>query len=372
MENLLNYVNLRKDISFRDSSFNKVDLLVLADLAYMDWNGIVDDEEKLLIDACREYFQVRNSEEIEKRFLFSKNLPNLVSALMDSERFKNIRMKSYREKFSEEELIQFGAITFVLEDESLVVAYRGTDSSITGWKENLLMTHTSNLPCQILAKEYLEGIVNENRKVETSFFGFKKREVLPRVCVTGHSKGGNLAMYAYLKAEMDTSCIESVISFDGNGFLDGFWDGLNPDKIVNYIPKGSIIGRVLEHKETYKVMDARERGLSQHDTFNWSVGYNDFKYVDELSGESDEVLKRIDELLFSKSLEQRKEYTDLIGVFFDKMEIYTISDMSELSIRKALFGLKELRSLNAEEIKFLFDIIRFIIQQSGSILRGDK
>ena len=372
MENLLNYVNLRKDISFQACPFNRVDLLILADLAYMDWNGIIEDDEKLLVDACREYFQVRDSEQMERRFLFSKNLPNLVNALMDSERFKNIKMKCYREKFSAEELIQFGAITFVLEDQSLVVAYRGTDSSITGWKENLLMTHTSNLPCQILAKEYLENIVNENRKVETSFFGLKKREVLPRIFVTGHSKGGNLAMYAYLKGELDSSCIEGVVSFDGNGFLPGFWEGVNPDKIVNYIPKGSIIGRVLEHREEYRILDAREHGLVQHDTFNWSVVYNDFKYADELSSESDEILKRIDELLFSKSMEQRKEYTDLISVFFDKMEIYSISDMSDLSLRQALSGLKELRALSAEEIRFLFDIIRFIIQQSGSILKGDK
>lgn len=372
MENLLNYVNLRKDLSFQVSPFNKVDLLVLADLAYMDWNGIVDQEERLLVDACKEYFQLRNTDQIEKRFLFSKNLPNLVYSLMDSVRFKNIKIKKYQETFSEEKLIQFGAVTFVLEDGSLVVAYRGTDSSITGWKENLLMTHSVDLPCQILAKDYLERIVNENKKVESSFFGFKKWEVLPNIYVTGHSKGGNLAMYAYLKSEIDLSCVCGVVSFDGNGFLPGFWEGLNPDKIVNYIPKGSIIGRVLEHREEYKIMDASEHGLSQHDTFNWSVSCHDFNYLDELSGESDEILKRIDELLFSKSIEQRKEYTDLIGMFFDKMEIFTISDMSDLSLRQALSGLKELRSLNTEEIKFLFDIIRFIIQQSGSILKGDK
>ncbi len=372
MENILNYVNLRKDITFQMSPFNSVDLLVLADLSYIDWDGIVENEEKYLIDACKEYFQVRSEEQINQRFLFSKNLPSLLSSLKESVRFRNIKMKRYQTVFSEEQLIQFGAITFVLEDESLVVSYRGTDASITGWKENLVMTYSMDLPCQVLAKEYLESMVNDNKKIISSFFGLKKREVMPSVYVTGHSKGGNLAMYAYLKAEVDTSCVKSVVSFDGNGFLPEFWEGLNPDKVVNYIPKGSIIGRVLEHKENYKIMDACEHGLVQHDTFNWNVGYNDFHYVDTLSNEADDVLKRIDELLFSKSLEQRKVYTDLIGMFFDKMEIFTIGDMSDLSLRQAISGLKELRGLSAEEIKFLFDIIRFIIQQSGSILKGDK
>lgn len=372
MENILNYVNLRKDITFQMSPFNSVDLLVLADLSYIDWDGIVGEDEKYLIDACKEYFQVRNEEQINQRFLFSKNLPNLLFSLMENVRFRNVKIKKYQQVFDEDKLIQFGAITFVLEDESLVVSYRGTDSSITGWKENLLMTHSVDLPCQVLAKEYLESIIKENKKIASSFFGLKKKEIIPSIYVTGHSKGGNLAMYASLKAEIDSSCIKNVVSFDGNGFLTGFWDGLNSDKIVNYIPKGSIVGRVLEHREAYRIMDACERGLSQHDTFNWSVGCNDFKYVDALSGESDEVLKRIDELLFSKSLEQRKVYTDLIGVFFDKMEIFTIGDMSDLSLRQAISGLKELRGLSAEEIKFLFDIVRFIIQQSGSILKGDK
>jgi hypothetical protein len=372
MENLLNYVNLRKDISFSQTAFNPVDMLVFADLAYVNWDGIVNEEEVSLNEACKEFIDRHTKGEINNEFAFSPRLCELVTSLIHNDRYKNIKIKGYRQVNNVEETIQFGVVTFVLEDSSLVVSYRGTDSSIRGWKENLSMTYALDIPCQILAKEYLRDVVLESPIESSSWFGFKKKKEYPNIYVTGHSKGGNLAMYSYLKNGDIQEHITSVYSFDGNGFLPEFWDGLNPDKIVNYIPRASLVGRLMSHKEEYKIMDATSSGLSQHDSFNWSVSYNDFNYADALDEESEVTLKKIDEILLSKTIEQRKTYTDLIGVFFDKMEIYSITDMNELSIRQALSGLKELKGLSVDEVKFLVDIVRFIIEQSGPILKGMK
>ena len=373
MENILDYVHLRKDIDFKMRPLNRVDILVLNNLSYVNWDGVVNQEEISLHEACEKYLQMYSEQELLKQYSFSTNMPNLVKALSKSMRYVDVKIKNYKRVYSDEDLIQFSALTIVLPDQTMIVSFGGTDGSITGWKENLLMTYKTDIPCQILAKEYLEEVI-ENIPETSFWFGLKKKKVYPKIFVTGHSKGGNLAMYAYLKNPQVNEHVTKVFSFDGSGFIDGFWDAYEDvDKITNYIPKGSIIGRLLNHKENVKVMDACKTGLAQHDTFMWSVDVNDFVYLDDLSHESDDVLNSIEELLFNRSLEEREHYTNLIGEFFNRMHIYTIADLSELSFKQALSGLKEIRQLNSEEIKFILEVIKLIVQQSGVVsLKGWK
>ena len=373
MENLLNYVNLRKDIDFSMRPFNKVDMLMCADLSYVDFDGIVNEEEISLEEACKQYFSLHSEEEIQSKYAFSMNIPNLVKSLQDTSRYKGVKLKNYKNIYSDEKILQFRAITIVLPDGTLVVSFSGTDGSITGWKENLMMTYKNDLPCQILAKEYVKDGI-ESIPETTSWFGFKKKKIYPKIYITGHSKGGNLAIYSYLENESIKEHITKVYAFDAPGFMDDFWMRHSElDKIENYVPKASIIGQVLEHREYQWIMDANENGLAGHDTFTWSVNTNDFNYLETLSGNSDEILEYIDKLLLSKSIEEKERYCYLIGEMFDRMDIHTISDLSDFSFRQALSGLKEIRQLNAEEIKFMLEIVKFIAQQSAPILmKGRK
>lgn len=160
MENILNYVRLRQDISFQMSPFNVIDALILSDLAYVDWNNIVKDEKVALQRACRQYFKMHTPEEIQRKYVFSNNVPNLAKEVSRSNRFKDISLMKYREDFDEEKNIQFSVVTFILPDETLFISYRGTDGSITGWKENMQMTYMSHLPCQKMAAEYAEEIID--------------------------------------------------------------------------------------------------------------------------------------------------------------------------------------------------------------------
>lgn len=372
MENLLDYVHLRRDIDFSLRPFNSVDMLICADLSYVDWTDVVDDEIGLE-EACQKYLSLHSEEELKNIFTFSMNIPNLLHELSNTIRYGNARLKHFKKVYSDEKTIQFQAITIELEDGTLIVSYSGTDGSITGWKENLMMTYANDLPCQLLAKEYLKDVI-QNIPEKTSWFGLKKKKVYPHIYVTGHSKGGNLAMYAYLKNEAIQEHITNVYSFDAPGFVNGFWNGFDDiSKIKNFIPKESIIGRVLQHQEQTLVLDATNNGLSQHDTFMWSVDVNDFNYVEKLNGNSDKVLEYMNQLLLKRDIEERKRYCILIGEMFDRMDIYTISDLSDVSFRQALSGIKEIRQLNSEEIKFMLEVVKFIAQQSGPILmKGRK
>ena len=216
MENLLNYAHLRRDIDFSVCPFNEVDMLVCADLSYVDWDGIVDKEEVSLEKACRKYLSLYSAEELKSKYTFSMNLPHLIDALQDTIRYGSIKLKNYKKIYSDEDVIQFSVVTLVLPDGSLVLSFSGTDGSITGWKENLMMTYKSNLPCQKLAKDYVKETI-ENIPETSYLFGLKKKKVYPKIYLTGHSKGGNLAMYAFLKNPELQRYIEGVKSFDEIG-----------------------------------------------------------------------------------------------------------------------------------------------------------
>lgn len=141
MENLLNYVHLRRDIDFSIRPFNEVDMLVCADLSYVDWDGIVEKDEVSLEEACCKYLSLYSEEELKSKYTFSMNLPHLIDALQDTIRYGNIKLKNYKKVYSDEDVIQFSVVTLVLPDGSFVISFSGTDGSITGWKENLMMTY---------------------------------------------------------------------------------------------------------------------------------------------------------------------------------------------------------------------------------------
>lgn len=375
MENMLNYVHLRKDIPFSFRPLNWVDLLILNELSYVDWTHIVQKEPVYLPQACQSYFKMHTAQEIEQRFCFSKNIPNLVMDLQDTTRYQNVRITHYQEVYDEEKMIQFGAMAFLIPDGTILISFRGTDGTMTGWKENMRMTYTDELPCHKLALAFLEQVLDSIPET-TSFFGLVKKKVYPKIYVSGHSKGGNLAMYAALKTAKYADVITKVLAFDAPGFRSSFTDSVkdNPvlKKITNYKPKDSIIGCLLEHIEKEVVLDAEESGLLQHDTFSWKITTDSYLPLKELSITSKETLQLVDRLLLSKSDEEKKEYIDLIFSIMDRLDITNVSNLSEISLKQVMLGFLELKNMSNDERKFIFDIVNFIRMQTYSWMKTQK
>ena len=237
------------------------------------------------------------------------------------------------------------------------------------------MTYMSHLPCQKMAAEYAEEII-DGIEEKSFWFGFVHKKVYPKIYLAGHSKGGNLAMYAALFGKGIQEHITSVFAFDAPGFRLDVWNSIKDrsilEKITNYKPKDSIIGCLLEHQETAKIVDATDFGLTQHDAFSWSIGPKDFNYVQSLTKQSEEALAYIDKILMSKEDVDKKTYIDLIFSVIDKFDVKQLSDFSDIGIRKGISGILELRQLSGEEIKFLFEVISFLRSQTSSLLKQAK
>ena len=367
MQGILDYAELRKDITFQERGFNPVDALIFSVLSYVDWEEVVNEAERPLSEACALFLQRREGADFARIFAYSPLIPRLLELLKDSVRYREVTMGDYRNVFDEAQEIQFAAVTMKLPDGALFLSFRGTDSSMIGWKEDMKMTYQESVPAQVLAWEYTRQCAK--RHVQTKrFLGRVRRRDLPTLYLGGHSKGGNLAMYAAIRETSLHQQIRKVFNFDGPGFRETFYAHYECSgilsRIVTYLPQGSIIGRLLEHREAAVVIEARESGLSQHDAFCWSVGCDDFILAEGLSEESDKVQDYIQRVLLDRSDEERRRFVDLIFRVMDRLEIRSVSDMSQLGLRQGINGLRELSAMSAEERKFIFDFINFLWQQT--------
>ena len=142
-------------------------------------------------------------------------------AVASNPRFSDIEMGAFLEQFDGEEQTQFAAVTYLLPSGALVVAYRGTDDSLVGWKEDFNMAFQYPVPAQATAADYLARVAALWKDVP--------------IVLTGHSKGGNLAVYAAMNASDEVKDrVERIYSLDGPGF---------PESVVNSFEYASVSDR---------------------------------------------------------------------------------------------------------------------------------
>lgn len=371
MNTILDYLYWRKDLSFNERAFNEIDALLLAELSYVEWDGIVQNKAIALEEACISFFQKHNDEDLSKSYAYASKIPMLIKAMQHTRRYQFVKMKNYETVFDMDKEIQYAAITYVLDDGTLFVAYRGTDSTMIGWKEDMKMMYQDEVPSHQLAANYLKRVF-EDVQPTSSFFGFRRKKLYPKLYVAGHSKGGNLAMYAAISAKEIQPHITKIYNFDGPGFKDSFYEHYDistiVDKMITYLPQSSIIGRLLTHKENSIILKAYEQGLSQHDPFNWEVEIDGFVRCKSFSKESDETKKYIEEMLLTKSDEQKKAFIDMIFTLFDKLQINSVSDLSEIGLKQGFSGIKELSTMGSEDRRFIIEVMRFLWMQTKAIL----
>ena len=139
---------------------------------------------------------------------------DLFQAAGENPRYANVRLGAVVEHINQGEQTQFAAATFQLPDGhkrrkptdkgTLAISFRGTDDSLIGWKEDFNMAFQYPVPAQRSASAYLDMVA---------------RLWEGPIILVGHSKGGNLAIYAAMNADPKVrKRIQHVYSLDGPGF----------------------------------------------------------------------------------------------------------------------------------------------------------
>ena len=306
MPNMLDYMAENGDKSFRELPFGPVDGLVFAQLSYCDYQA-ANGELPASLQEIRPNVQGGVKPEDAA----------LLNAAARNSRYADVVAYRFVSRFDEEIPLQFAAVTFLLPDGSAYISFRGTDSTLAGWKEDFNLAFMTPVPAQTEALRYLETVA----------------DILScPLRVGGHSKGGNLAVYASAFCrERTQERILEIFNNDGPGHdlttirSEGYQRVLG--RMTTILPKSSVIGMLLEHGERYRVVDSDARGLFQHNPYSWQTRGSDFAYLPRTTAYSERLNESIREWLTGMDAQKRKFLTDTV---FDVLSASDARTLGEL------------------------------------------
>ncbi len=318
MSNMMDYLTWRGDLSFIQVPPNPVDALILSTLVYCGFEGIVAEDLSRTV-SLPEAAQAFTALPDHRQRLRRKMDLGLLTAAAEAPRFQDIQLCFYRSILVPEEEIQFAAMTCLLPDGSAFLAFRGTDYSLAGLKEDLNMAFADSVPAQRAAAAYTKEFADR-------FSGPLR--------LGGHSKGGNLAVYAAAKAEPALqSRILAVYNLDGPGFTEGFladegYLAMVP-RIQTVIPQSSIIGILLEHIGDCTVIQSSQVGPLQHEPHSWDVLGSGFVQVEQMSGSSQFVDKTVKNWIRDMDRQERSAFVEALYGLLTSGTASTLQELLE-------------------------------------------
>ena len=355
MANIIDYVLWRGDIPFAQVPLGEVDALVLSYLSYMPFDGLVSEkfaaDGAMMADAA-EYF-LENGLSSSCMIDSDKEDCRLLEAVRDSERFGRLRLTGYVNLFDEERQEQFSAITFLPPTGPAFVAFRGTDSSVVGWKEDFNMSFSSEVPAQGAALDYIVRAASAL--------------TMPAI-LGGHSKGGNLAVYAGVFAPANVQeRIACIYNFDGPGFNEQVISGKEfhqiDMRIHTFVPQSSLIGILLWHAEPFIVVKSDAGGLFQHNPYSWQVMGGRLITLPERTRESRLAEDTIKSWLSTLDAQERKTVIDGVYSVLSASDGRNVADLFEgRNVRKIL---RAVSSMDEETKEIIVDSFKRL----GSSLR---
>ena len=315
MANVCDYVRWRGDLTLEQSEFNEIDNLILARFSYFPFDKIIEENEIVTIKELSKRF---SEQDVTKLPILWKDDVELFPLMGDSKRFGGMLATKYINKIDAEQEKQFSAITVLMPNDTIYVSYRGTDNTIVGWKEDFNMSFKSHIASQISAKQYLEEIAKEYPS--------------SKIIIGGHSKGGNIAVYAATFASKEVKDrIINVYNNDGPGFCEDVIETAEYQEILprvhTYIPQSSIIGRLMNHKEKYTIVESVQKGIMQHDLYSWQLLGKEFVTLKKLTNESEFIDKTIKEWLENVEPEKREQVIDAVFEILNTTEAQTMKEL---------------------------------------------
>ena len=324
MPNMDDYLDWRGDVSFDADPFNEVDACILCELVYTRFEGVVpmmDMGDPVPINKVAEdFFTLHSDEEIKAEKTFTRLAPFLMRRLVKSKRYIDMTLSDYVDEISMESDVQLCAVTYHL-NGGLVVCFRGTDATLAGWKEDLMLSYKDHTNGQRAAAIYLEYMADKDPDEKD-------------IIVAGHSKGGNLAMYAAAFCSEETKeRISRIYNLDGPGFSETMVEtdeyiGILK-KVKSYSPSVSLVGALLERKYPMKYVASSEKFIMQHDLLSWQVMANRLVEAEYRSNTSLFIEDVLDKWLMEVDEDTRESIVTTLFDILGNMDIETFPEITE-------------------------------------------
>lgn len=358
MSNVCEYVKWRGDLTLKQSKFNEIDALILTRLSYFPFDQLIQPNEEATVEELSKRFE--KADKSTMKILWEDD-NELFPLMGKSERFGKMIVTQYVNKINAEQEKQFSATTVILPDNTIFVTYRGTDATIVGWKEDFNMCFKSHIASQKDAVEYLNMVSKKYKRL---------------IRIGGHSKGGNLAVYAAMFTNSKVKKrIINIYNNDGPGFDDEIiktkeYKEILP-KVHTYIPQSSVIGRLLNHEEKYTVVQSIQKGIMQHDLYSWQLEGKEFICLEKVTNGSEIFDKTLKEWLINITPEQRGIVIDTAFDILNTTEVEYFSELKKNWFLNIRLMLGRYKNLDDESKKVISEIVQKLVSTVKNIISNE-
>ena len=336
MAKLLEYLVWRGDVPLGHDGFNELDAAVLARLSYLPFEHVPQERRQDGISLGELTALLAEFPGVADAVIMPEDL-DLCRQISESDRFKEPVVRDYVCRWDSESETQFSALSLILPDGRCCIVYRGTDDTLIGWKEDLNMGLTFPVPAQTSAVEFLE---------ETD-----RRLGCQSYILCGHSKGGNLAVYAgaFCKPELQEK-VSMVYNFDGPGLdpaaleTEGY-KRIAP-RILTFVPQFSVVGMLFGNARSYSPVRSDAFGILQHNLYSWEIQGRGFLYAEELDASSRMLDASLDAWMREMGADEREALVEAVYQILTQNNAQTLDQLGENRLENAALTLKTIRRLD--------------------------
>ncbi len=348
MADQFDYLSWRGDLCFSADGFNEVDGSIFSMLSYIDYAAISKEPIKMC-EASKDYCPDKKYDSVKLGLIVpSKKINKLFCDASETARFRDCVISDFEWKTSLEETCQFAAMTYHLPNGRAVIAYRGTDDSLVGWREDCCLSYLDEIPAQRMAVEYFERMAE---KYQNEKFYF-----------VGHSKGGNLAVYTALRCKRALRRrVIRAISYDGPGFSRKLARSrdftLMQKKLLFIVPQSSFIGTMFDIREDYTVVNGTSRGAYQHDCFTWAIAGGAFERMPELSERGKRNAVQFARSMERMTLDEKREFVETMFAVIESTGAKSLTDLTSGTPKKLLTLIKNYNGMDKEKRELMLGLV---------------
>ena len=368
MPNINNYVEKYKNISFRRRGLTPLDIMAVNELSYVALGEVVSEEFDFK-KACRIkdilYYYMEHENELKtNNILFPAKRVKLLKLMASSRRYADVQFCGYKEDIDYLKERQFCATVIKIPGIKTFISFRGTDDNVISWKEDFKMSYMSKIPAQKLACKYLEEALDN---LGGSFI------------LTGHSKGGNLAIYSAANTnEAFRGRIEGIYTYDAPGVHTSVLESEGykaiRSKVVAYVPEDTVVGALLEKDVETVVVKSKLFGVMQHMVYNWQIKGHDLQKLKSRTTGSILFERALKQWMCNYSEEELKIICDVAFDLFADINVISFMDFKDEFYKKVSNLIKAATTIDEKNSKLvveaLSDLIKIYISLAGENFKG--
>lgn len=344
--NLIQYVRTCFD-TFDQLPFNEVDAAVLSQMAYLYIEENFDNNFSDKGMSVDQLMRAELFEEMCKTLPLQEELTQLIFAFVSSPRYRDARIKYYRNELNSHINLQFSAVVYSFGDQMHCVCFRGTDKTFVGWKEDLLLFKDQATACQMMSVNYLNGV---GPKLQGELY------------ITGHSKGGHLASYSASHCQKDIQDrILHVYNLDGPGFnrfeLD--YPGMLSikDRITKFNPSESAVGDIMFSEVDSIIIKSAWKGFMSHSAFGWEIEDNHFVTTENSHNLPKKIIKNINARAENATDEEISMFAEIFFGLFEASDFYTYDELGTDRIQTVKLLTRSIRKTEPAKRKEMFRVL---------------